>query len=166
MSTRNIVAITLGLAGAAVGFTWYFATQAEGREPANHSAVIVKPFQISDSVKEYCGGAAAKSMMCEQIKPLLAAMLSEVREPRWAGPIEALIGKSMRVDGKEWVQIRALECRSTYCALEYAVRVDDLDHDVDGSEELERLVEPVGGIMAPEVGTRMMVSVLVWQKRS
>jgi len=64
------------------------------------------------------------------------------------------------------VQIRALECRSTHCALEYAVRVDDLDHDVDGSEELERLVEPVGGVIAPEVGTRMMVNVLIWQKRS
>jgi len=72
----------------------------------------------------------------------------------------------MRVDGKEWVQIRALECRSTHCALEYAVRVDDLDHDVDGSEELERLAEPVDGVIAAEVGTRMMVSVLIWQKRS
>jgi len=54
------VAITLGLAGAAVGFTWYFATQAEGREPANQSAVIGKPFQISDSVKEYCEGGRRK----------------------------------------------------------------------------------------------------------
>jgi len=147
-----IVAIVLGLAGA-----------------ANQSTVIGKPFRISDSVKEYCE-AAPKIMMCEQTLPLLAAMLAEARDPRWAAPMEALIAKSMRVGGKEWVQIRALECRSAHCALEYAVYLDDLDHDVDGSEDLERLMEPLGGIVAPEMnqglGKPMMVSVLVWKKRS
>ena len=102
--------------------------------------------------------------------PLLAAMLAEARDPQWAAPMEALIAKSMRVGGKEWVQIRALECRSTHCALEYAVYLDDLDHDVDGSEELERLMDPLGGIVAPEMphgsGKPMMVSVLVWKRRS
>ena len=52
------------------------------------------------------------------------------------------------------------------CALEYAVYLDDLDHDVDGSEELERLMEPLGGIVAPEVPQgweARLVSVLVWK---
>jgi len=48
--------------------------------------------------------------------------------------------------------------------------VNDLDHDVDGDQELERLMEPVGGIVAPEVslvlGKGMMVSVLFWSKRA
>jgi hypothetical protein len=108
--------------------------------------------------------------MCEQAMPLLAAMHSEPRDPRWAVPMEALVAKSMQVGGKDWVQIRALECRSTRCALEYAVYVDDLDHDVDGDQDLERLMEPVGGMVAPEVsqggsGRGLMVSVLFWTKR-
>jgi len=143
MITQTIVAIALGLAGA-----------------ANQPTVIGKPFRISDSVKEYCE-AAPKIMMCEQTEPLLAAMLAETRDPRWAAPMEALIAKSMRVGGKDWVQIRALK---------YAVYLDDLDHDLDGSEDLEQLMEPLGGIVAPEMnqglGKPMMVSVLVWQKRS
>lgn len=113
---------------------------------------------------------APKIMMCEQAMPLLAAMQAETRDPQWAAPMEALIAKSMRVGGKGWAQIRALECRSTHCALEYAVYLDDLDHNADGSEELERLMEPLGGIVAPEMpqglGKPMMVSVLVWKRRS
>jgi hypothetical protein len=50
------------------------------------------------------------------------------------------------------------------------VYVDDLDHDVDGDAELERLMEPVGGIVAPEVKQDfrkgMFVSVLFWTKGS
>ena len=57
----------------------------------------------------------------------------------------------MLVNGRPWAEIRALECRRTYCALEYAVDIDDLDHDVDGNEELEKLMEPVAGVMAPEL---------------
>jgi hypothetical protein len=109
-------------------------------------------------------------MMCDQALPLLAALRAETRDPQWAAPMEALIAKSMQVGGRQWVQIRALECRRTRCALEYAVDVKDLDHDVDGDQELERLMEPVGGIVAPEVslllGKGMMVSVLVWSKRA
>jgi hypothetical protein len=95
-------------------------------------------------------------------------MRAEPRDPKWAVPMEALIEKFMRLDGKQWVQIRALECRSTYCALEDAVYVDDLDHEVDGSEELERLMDPITGIMVPEMNTAsgkpMMVSVLIWRR--
>jgi hypothetical protein len=153
------LSIALVLVGAA----------AQAREPADQPAVIGKPFRISDSVKKYCE-AGPNILMCEQTMPLLAALKAEPRDPKWAVPMEALIEKSMRVGGKEWARIRALECRSTRCALEYAVPVNDLDHDVDGSEELERLMDPLGGIVAPEMNPvlarPMMVSVLVWQKRS
>jgi hypothetical protein len=165
MSSRNVAAIFLGLAMAVAG-----AVAGTGADEApNQSAVIGRPFQISKSVQEYCG-MPVKPMMCEQAMPLLAAMRSEPRDPRWAAPMEARIARSMRVGGKDWVQIRALECRSTRCALEYAVYVDDMDHDVDGDKELERLMEPVGGIVAPEVikgsNRGAMVSVLFWTKRS
>jgi len=168
MSTRNKVVIALALMCGGLGLTSLFGGQVEAREPANQFAVIGQTFQISKSVKEYCE-VRPEPMMCAQAMPLLAAMRSERRNPQWAAPMEALIAKSMRVGGKEWVQIRALECRSTRCALEYAVYVDDLNHDVDGDQEFERLMEPVGGIVAPEVnqgvGRHMMVSVLFWARR-
>ena len=135
---------------------------------ALQSAVVGRPFQISDSVKKACA-AGPTVTMCEQTLPMLAAMRAEPRNGPWAASMEALIERSMRVGGKQWVQIRALECRTTYCALEYAVDANDLDHDVDGSEELERLLNPLSGIVAPEVnpaaGNSKMVSVLVWHKR-
>jgi hypothetical protein len=48
---------------------------------------------------------------------------------------------------------------------------DDLDHDVDGDNELERIMEPVGGIVVPEVslsgrGRGKIVTVLLWIKHS
>ena len=82
--------------------------------------------------------------------------------------METLIEKSMRVEGKAWIEIRALECRRTLCALEYAVPVGDLSRDVDGSEELDRLVEAVGGVVIPELpsgtGQGKIVTVLLWRK--
>jgi hypothetical protein len=98
MTMRNIGAIGLGLAIA--GLTWFFGAHAIAGEPANQFAVVWRPFRISASVKEYCE-ARPPPMMCEQSMLLLAAMLSEARDPRWAAPMEALIAKSMRVGGKE-----------------------------------------------------------------
>lgn len=156
MNARKLRAAVLAFAGL-------------GASLAANQSVIGKPFRVSDSVSRYCE-AGPKIAMCAQAMPLLASMRTEPRDPQWAAPMEALIAKSMRVGGKDWVQIRALECRSTRCALEYAVYVNDLDHDVDGSEELERLMDPQGGIVIPEMspgsGKPMMVTVLVWQKRS
>jgi hypothetical protein len=169
MTLPDLRATALGLVITGVGFIWFFGAQANAGDPPNQSAMIGRPFQISKSVMEFCE-ARPQPMMCEQAMPLLAAMRSEKRDPHWAAPLEALIATSMRVGGKDWVQIRALECRSTHCALEYAVYVDDLNHDVDGDKELERRMEPVGGIVAPELkpgsNRGSMVSVLIWTKRS
>jgi hypothetical protein len=120
-------------------------------------------------VTQYCATKPIPTM-CEVIEPLLAEFLAESRDAKWAAPMETRIAKSMLVDGKPWVEIRALECRRMRCALEYAVSVDDLDHDVDGDAELDRLMEPVGGIMAPEPPSASakgkLISVLIWRRRS
>ena len=134
----------------------------------NPEDVIGKPFRVSESVKSYCA-MQPPVMMCVAFGPQLAEFMREEREASWAVPAEMLIEKSMRVGGQRRVEIRALECRHTLCALEYAVPVDDLDHDADGSEELERLMEPVGGVVVPELptgsGKGKFVSVLFWRKR-
>ena len=159
--SRRLACAALGLGISSA--TWSVVAPAPEIPP-----VSGRPFQISESVKQFCTNEP-KPMMCEQAMPLLAAMRVEPRDDRWAARIEALIAKFMRVDGKDWVQIRALECRSAHCALEYAVFADDLKHDADGDAELERLMEMVGGIVAPELepgsSRGMMVSVLIWKKR-
>lgn len=134
---------------------------------ASNQSQVGKPFRVSDSVATYCSEGRSLAM-CEAFKPLLAEFFAETRDAAWAGTIEPLIEKSMLVQGKPRAEIRALECRRTMCALEYAVFVDDLDHGVDGSEQLSRLMEPLGGVMAPELpgadGRGKIVSVLIWRK--
>ena len=133
----------------------------------NQSGVIGKPFHVSASVTAFCA-LKPPAPMCEAFAPQLAEFLAESRDDRWAAPVERLIAKSMLVKGKPWAQIRALECRRTRCALEYAVNAKDLGADVDGNEELDRLMESTGGVMVPDPsstsGGGMLVSVLIWRK--
>ena len=147
---------------------WAVMALASASVPGNPDDPVGKPFRISESVKSYCA-MKPPAMMCAMFEPLLAEFMGEKREAPWAATMEMLIEKSMRVDGRRWVEIRGLECRRTLCALEYAVPVDDMDHDVDGSEELERLMDSAGGVVAPELpagpGNGKFVSVLIWRKR-
>lgn len=141
-----------------------------GESQGDQPAVIGKPFRVSASVTSYCA-MQPRLMMCEAFEPQLAEFLAETRDARWAAPVERLIARSMLVNGRPWAQIRALECRSTRCALEYAVAVDDLGRDVDGDEELDKLMEPVGGVaLVPELpagpGKGVFVNVLIWRKPS
>jgi hypothetical protein len=157
----NRLTITTSLAGAALFFVLALDSTAGG--------TTGRPFRVSKSVTEYCAMKPVLTM-CEAFEPQLAQFLAESRDERWAPSAEKLIAKSMLVNGRPWVEIRALECRRTRCAIEYAVSIDDLDHDVDGNAELDQLMEPIGGVTAPELasGSRknMMVSVMIWRKRS
>ena len=132
-------------------------------------SAIGKPFRVSHSVVRYCAQKPIVTM-CEVFEPQMAEFLAESRDAKWAAPMETRIAKSMLVDGKPWAEIRALECRRTRCALEYAVSIDDLDHDVDGDAELDRLMDPAGGVVVPEPpsdsGKGKMISVLIWRRRS
>jgi len=131
------------------------------------SAAIGKPFQLSPAITEFCA-VKPPAMMCEAFEPQLKEFLAETRDPQWAAQVEPLIAKSMLVKGRSWAEIRSLECRRTRCALEYAVSTDDLNHDADGNQELDRLMEPTGGVVVPEVspgGGGKIVSVLLWRKR-
>jgi hypothetical protein len=160
MNTRSLRLLTAAL-------LTFLAPLAAGNPPSNQSDVIGKPFRVSASVTDYCA-SEPRLTMCEAFEPLLAKFLAESRDASWAAPVERLIEASMRVKGKARVLIRALECRRTLCALEYVAFLDDMDFEVDGSEELSRLMEPVGGVMAPELPGKdlrgKMISVLIWRK--
>jgi len=139
-----------------------------GESTSNQSSAIGKPFRVSNSVAQFCAMKPVQ-MMCEAFEPLLAEFLAESRDAQWAAPVEKLIAKAMLVNGQPRVEIRALECRRMLCALEYAVSIDDLNHNSDGDVELDRLMEPTGGVTAPEPtpgsGNGKIVSVLIWRRR-
>jgi hypothetical protein len=162
-----ILALALVAAGVALGV--HFGKESRAGVGASNQSPIGKPFELSPSVRDYCK-AMPSLAMCQAFSPLLAQFLAEKRDARWAAPIEARIENFMRVGGQPKVEIRSLECRSSHCALEYAVRIDGMDFDVDGDPELEKLVESMGGVMAPEVGAtpagHRMVSVMIWKKVS
>jgi hypothetical protein len=169
MNTRK--RLTIPAMVAVVMLTWLSGlVSTAGETRRDQSAVIGKTFRISDAVSAYCAMKPVV-MMCEAFAPQLAEFLAEPRDAEWAAPVERLIAKSMLVDGRRWAEIRALECRRTRCALEYAVSTEDLGRNVDGDAELDRLMEPIGGVMAPELTSGsakggMWVSVLIWRKRA
>src|SRR5688500_3145851 len=160
--------ITRGLwAGAA--FAWLcVAGSSSAQVRADPAAAIGQPFRISASVTQFCS-YQPPATMCVQFRPVFDEFLAETRDAQWAQHVERLILQFFLVNGQPWAETRSLECRRTLCALEYAVDVDNLDHDADGSEQLERLMEPVTGVMAPELpsagGKGKIVSVLIWRKR-
>jgi len=157
MGTRKQVTIAALVAG--VTLSWL----------SGCDSTASKPFRVSDSVTEYCA-MKPTVMMCEEFAPRLAEFLAESRDAEWAAPLERLIAKSMPANGQPRFEIRALECRRTRCAFEYAVAADDLGQTWAGYTELDRHLELIGGVTAPELpsgsGNGMWVSVMIWRKRS
>jgi hypothetical protein len=154
---------------AAVTLVWLLALDSTAASATRNLSTIGRPFRVSKSVTEFCAMKPVP-VMCETFKPQLAELLAEARDVQWAPPMEKLIAKSMLMNGRPWVEIRALECRRVRCALDYAVSVDDLNHTVDGNAELDQLMEPEGGVTVPEPASGsskgMMVSVIIWRTRS
>ena len=87
---------------AGVALAWLSGLDSTAGEPRrDQSAVIGKPFRISESVTAYCD-MKPQVMMCEQFEPRLAEFLAESRDAEWAAPVEKLIAKSMLVNGQPW----------------------------------------------------------------
>lgn len=155
---------------AGVTLAWLSGCDSDAGESRRaRPAVVGKPFRVSDSVTAYCATKPI-AMMCEEFAPRLAEFMAESRDAQWAASVESLIVKSMLVDSQPRFEMRALECRRTRCAFEYAVTTDDFGHALDGYEELDRHMELIGGVTAPELlsgsGNGMWVSVMIWRKRS
>ena len=165
LSRRHARAVALSAITASM---WLAACDSPAAESAHDRVTNTgSPFPLSKSVTNYCAMKPTLAM-CAAFEPLLEEFVSESRDSRWAVPVETLIRKFMLVNGQPWADIRALECRRTMCALEYAVSVDDQSRHVDGDPQLEATMTPVGGVVAPEVvaGQGLMVSVLIWRRRS
>ena len=84
--------------------------------------VVGVPFPVSESVEQRCEKFAAEhgeSTSCKNIHTLLTKMSQEPRDVAWATTLEATLRRLIAADPKQFT-IRAIECRTSLCAVEVA----------------------------------------------
>jgi hypothetical protein len=122
--------------------------------------------KVPPAITTMCATPPNSVLVCEDLQLFLDAFNAESRENGWAKDMEARIRKAMRVGGKELREIRTLQCRSSRCALVYAVAAKDAEREVDGDLTLDQLMDlrtGAAGTEGPDEST--VVGMLVWQTR-
>jgi hypothetical protein len=126
------------------------------------------PVQIPPEIRAQCEPPNS-ALACEDVQEFLDAMNAESRDNAWAKAMEARIRKAMRVKGKDFVEIRELQCRRARCVLVYSHPQKDVDPRFDGDEALDKLMDTRTGAVGNETaaggGSPKAVSLLAWQKR-
>jgi hypothetical protein len=123
-----------------------------------------KPFTLSQSMLDMCW-KHREVMLCQQVEEFLAVMSAQSRDDGWAKTMESRLRKAYEQGGRGMVQIRALECRSDRCAIEYAINLEKAGPEFD----MGRFVTPKGlrarfGAETREAGPRTLVSVQCFTK--
>ena len=108
---------------------------------------VAGPFTLSKSLADYC--RETNWIACQQMNQFLAQLRAEPRDEKWATSREDLLKRKFLAAGRKDLEIRALECRRSLCAIEYSLRIDiHTELDFGG---LDGVLEPVTGAFAPEV---------------
>lgn len=83
------------------------------------AAMVGRPFPLSASVERGCDrlSAGGGRDYCEEDRTLLSRLAQEPRDPVWASYAEARLRAFVLSEGDKYA-VRALECRSTLCAIE------------------------------------------------
>jgi hypothetical protein len=81
--------------------------------------MIDQPFRASDSIMKKCNPDPNSPWTCARLNELLPRLAKEPRDDAWATMMERKLRDRVQADGREF-EIRALECRSTVCAVECA----------------------------------------------
>jgi hypothetical protein len=127
-------------------------------------SVVGMSFELSESVRENCERSEGA---CKELVRFLVRMTAEPRNATWARDMEARIEKAVLSGERGKFRIRALECRSTRCALEVASEVDRIGIEFDSDPAFNDLMMPRQGFFAnehdPQTGITTLVSVQVWQ---
>ncbi len=84
-------------------------------------SVIGRPFPVSASVEARCRNWANKADdPCEDVHKLLSRMAQEPRDTAWAAQMEEEIRDQVMTGSPGKYSIRAVECRTSVCAVEVA----------------------------------------------
>jgi len=135
-------------------------TQPELSEPS----LVGLPFELSPSVRTNCQRWEGD---CKDMDAFLERMKAEPRNAGWARAMEARIEKAVMSGERGKFRIRALECRSTRCALEVASEVESSGVQFDADPALAMDMTERRGYFArendPQTGITTLVSAQVWQ---
>jgi len=138
--------------------------------PANHvvvndTGVIGRAFPISPSVQKECDLAVGvTARLCEPVLQGLAKMALEPRHSIWADGMEARLRDQVMATDPGRQLIRAIECRSSYCAAEVAsvngIFPYSFKYKFLESNQLEEF-PPIFSIEKNEYGVAITIEVLV-----
>lgn len=131
-------------------------------------ALIGRPFPVSGSVKAECKERSArdKRMGCTEMHEILARFARESRDESWAAAIENKVRDYILMKEPGKYTIRALECRTSVCAVESASIYGSLWLDYEFRRGIGLLSEDdKRGYEIDPSGARVTVTVLVYTRR-
>ena len=128
---------------------------------------IGRPFPVSPSVERDCMHASWPDAVCIATRDFLAELSKEPRNIPWARDQERRLEAGINALGPDKFTIRAIECRSTRCAVEVA-STDVYVGEIEGDPDLERNLLPriaTFGVEKGPNGERICVTVFTFERR-
>jgi hypothetical protein len=122
-----------------------------------------RQFELSASLRNFC--SQDQILMCEQTNSFLAAMANEARDDTWANDTETHLRRAFEAAGQGKVELRALQCRSTRCALEYAVDGQAIDAGFEMNPDFPASIEPATGAFTYELSPRKVVVAMCFTRQ-
>ena len=96
-------------------------TRNASQREAIDSSVIDIPFPVSESVEALCRESSSPNRdYCATTNKLLKRLAKEPRDMGWAGRVEGELKRFIETKEPGKYSIRAIECRSSLCAVEVA----------------------------------------------
>jgi hypothetical protein len=126
------------------------------------------PFHLSPSVVEDC--RHSPGFTCRGLEQFLDEMTYEWRDATWAAEMETRLEQWVTRGQRDRYRIRALECRSTRCAVEVASEFGYARVVLASDDVLDRALRWTGATAAaweidPSTGNVTVVTVATWQRR-
>ncbi len=141
--------------------------QSTDLEKFEAQSAVGRPFPLSKSVLRTCEEPSADSQ-CPLLKEVLSSFTSEPRDLRWARAMEELLESLVASAASEQFSARAIECRSSLCAIEvvgptlFAVK-----RATDDADLYRQLFPGIGdfGFEDNPNGEKVVVTVLTFRRR-
>ncbi len=128
-----------------------------------------RPFPTSRSVTRACATDPAIAQSCLRLMEVLSELSAEPRDIRWARDMEERIEAAVARPDPGKFTVRAVECRSTHCALEVSANNEYYLGHFDDDPLLNRtLFGPVVGVLAFEKGPdgeKIILTSLAYERR-
>lgn len=121
-------------------------------------------FQLSATLRNFC--SQDQILMCQQTNAFVAAMAEAARDDTWASDTEVQLRRAFEDAGQGKVEVRALQCRSTRCALEYAIDMKAIQAGFEMNPEFPASIEPATGAFTYELGPQKVVAAKCFMRRN